>query len=125
MLMGRGAGRRDERDLIAGTLDMLILRALARGPLHGYSVALGDIGNMLENIDPAEAIKNYQKELEIDQKVTQLSPDLRFRRSLAIFHGDNKRDQPAIRKVRKLQLSSRFVKHQMVGQFDIFEMRPE
>ena len=55
--------------------------------LHGYSVALGDIGNMLENIDPAEAIKNYQKELEIDQKVTQLSPDLRFRRSLAIDYG--------------------------------------
>ena len=37
--MGSGAGRRDERDLIAGTLALLILRALARGPLHGYSVA--------------------------------------------------------------------------------------
>jgi non-specific serine/threonine protein kinase/serine/threonine-protein kinase len=55
--------------------------------LHGYSVALGDIGNMLENIDPAEALRNYQKELEIDQKVTQLSPDLRFRRSVAIDYG--------------------------------------
>ena len=26
-------------DLIQGTLDMLILKALARGPLHGYAVA--------------------------------------------------------------------------------------
>jgi tetratricopeptide (TPR) repeat protein/tRNA A-37 threonylcarbamoyl transferase component Bud32 len=55
--------------------------------LHGYSVAVGDIGNMLENIDPAEALRNYQKEMEIDQKMTQLSPDLRFRRSLAIDYG--------------------------------------
>ena len=37
--MGSGAGRRDERDLIAGTLDMLILHALCRGPLHGYAIA--------------------------------------------------------------------------------------
>jgi transcriptional regulator len=26
-------------DLLQGTLDLLILRALARGPMHGYSVA--------------------------------------------------------------------------------------
>jgi transcriptional regulator len=26
-------------DLLPGTLDMLILRALARGPLHGYGIA--------------------------------------------------------------------------------------
>ena len=30
---------RDDRDLIAGTLDMLILRALVAGPQHGYSIA--------------------------------------------------------------------------------------
>jgi transcriptional regulator len=29
----------DEGELIQGTLEMLILKALARGPLHGYSVA--------------------------------------------------------------------------------------
>jgi transcriptional regulator len=27
-------------DLLPGTLDMLILRTLARGPLHGYGIAL-------------------------------------------------------------------------------------
>ena len=29
----------DTGDLIQGTLEMLILKALARGPLHGYAVA--------------------------------------------------------------------------------------
>jgi PadR family transcriptional regulator, regulatory protein PadR len=29
----------DSGDLIQGTLDMLVLKALARGPLHGYAVA--------------------------------------------------------------------------------------
>jgi transcriptional regulator len=33
------ATRRDARDLIAGTLDMLILHALSRGPAHGYAIA--------------------------------------------------------------------------------------
>jgi PadR family transcriptional regulator PadR len=28
------------RDLIQGTLDMLILKTLARGPLHGYAIAV-------------------------------------------------------------------------------------
>jgi len=33
-------GKRDEPgDLIQGTLEMLVLKALARGPLHGYGVA--------------------------------------------------------------------------------------
>jgi ABC-type lipoprotein release transport system permease subunit len=31
--------REESGDLIQGTLDMLILKALARGPLHGYAVA--------------------------------------------------------------------------------------
>ena len=29
----------DSGDLIQGTLEMLVLKALARGPLHGYAVA--------------------------------------------------------------------------------------
>jgi PadR family transcriptional regulator, regulatory protein PadR len=31
--------REESGDLIQGTLEMLILKALARGPLHGYAVA--------------------------------------------------------------------------------------
>jgi PadR family transcriptional regulator PadR len=37
--MGRLTPRRDDRELIAGTLDMLILHALCRGPAHGYAIA--------------------------------------------------------------------------------------
>ena len=37
--MGDILPRRDDRDLIAGTLDMLILQALRRGPAHGYAIA--------------------------------------------------------------------------------------
>src|ERR1700689_5454040 len=31
--------REEPGDLIQGTLEMLVLKALARGPLHGYAVA--------------------------------------------------------------------------------------
>src|SRR5580698_7888736 len=33
-------GKSGSRDLIQGTLDMLILRTLLRGALHGYAIAL-------------------------------------------------------------------------------------
>ena len=34
-----GSKKENEGDLLQGTLDMLILKALARGPMHGYGVA--------------------------------------------------------------------------------------
>ena len=36
--MGSGK-RRPEGELVQGALDMLILKALARGPAHGYAIA--------------------------------------------------------------------------------------
>ena len=33
-----GTPRRDDRELLAGTLDMLVLKTLSRGPMHGYSI---------------------------------------------------------------------------------------
>jgi len=33
------AKQRSDGELVQGTLDMLILRTLARGPLHGYGIA--------------------------------------------------------------------------------------
>jgi PadR family transcriptional regulator PadR len=36
------------RDLIHGTLDMLVLRTLARGELHGYGIALAIEGRSAE-----------------------------------------------------------------------------
>jgi PadR family transcriptional regulator PadR len=34
-----GQQREDEGELIQGTLEMVVLKALLRGPLHGYGVA--------------------------------------------------------------------------------------
>jgi PadR family transcriptional regulator, regulatory protein PadR len=33
-------GKKSSRDLIQGTLDMLILKTLGRGAMHGYAIAL-------------------------------------------------------------------------------------
>ena len=41
----------------------------------------------------------------------------------SIFHYDYKRNQTAIREIRKFQPSSRLVKDSMVGQADVFKMR--
>ena len=56
--------------------------------LHGYSMDLSDIGNMLEAVDPAEALKRYQEGLEINKRLTQLSTDVRFKRSVAVAYGN-------------------------------------
>lgn len=55
--------------------------------LHGYAMGLGDVGTILEGFDAREALKNYQKELEIDLQVTKRSNDVRYWRSLAIDYG--------------------------------------
>ncbi len=56
--------------------------------LHGYSMDLNDVSNILEVTDPREALKSYQKGLEIDVKLTHLSTDVRFQRSVAIAYGN-------------------------------------
>lgn len=56
--------------------------------LHGYSMDLSDIGNMLEAVDPAEALKDYKEGLEINNRLTQLSTDVRFKRSVAVAYGN-------------------------------------
>ena len=55
--------------------------------LHNYAMGVGDIGNMLEAFDARDALKYYQRELEIDLQVTQHSNDPRYWRSLAIDYG--------------------------------------
>jgi serine/threonine protein kinase len=55
--------------------------------LHGYSMELSNVGNKLEASDPQEALNNYKKALEIDRRLTQLSTDIRYKRSVAIGYG--------------------------------------
>jgi len=55
--------------------------------LHGFSIDLSHIGGILEGSDPQGALENYRKALEINQKLAQLSPELRYKRSVAIAYG--------------------------------------
>ena len=55
--------------------------------LHAYSLDLSNIGTKLEATNPQEALNYYQKSLEIDRKLTQLSKDVRYQRSIAIAYG--------------------------------------
>ena len=55
--------------------------------LHAYSTDLNDIAGMFEGFDPRQALNDYQKALEINQRLTQLTPDVRYRRSVAISYG--------------------------------------
>jgi len=55
--------------------------------LHGYSTDLSNVGSMLEPSDPQEALKDYEKGLEIDKRLTQLTTDVRFQRSVAMAYG--------------------------------------
>ena len=57
------------------------------GTLHGYATDLNGVGNKLEALDPQGALNNYQKALEIALRLTQLSKDNRYRRSVAIGYG--------------------------------------
>jgi eukaryotic-like serine/threonine-protein kinase len=55
--------------------------------LHGYSIDLSHIGGMLEGSDPQGALEYYRNELAINQKLAKLSPELRYKRSIAIAYG--------------------------------------
>lgn len=55
--------------------------------LYGYATDLSDIAKWSEALDARESLRNYQKCVEIDLKLIQLSTDLRYQRSLAIDYG--------------------------------------
>ena len=74
------------RALVLGEI-LLKLQPEDVNTLYGYSIDLSDIGTKLEASDPREALKNYEKQLEIDRKLTQLSTNIRYRRGVAIAYG--------------------------------------
>jgi len=55
--------------------------------LHGYAMDLSDIAGVLEVSDPRAALSNYEKALEINRKLTHLSTELRYQRSIAVAYG--------------------------------------
>ena len=70
-------------------IDELLLRLQPDSliELHGYATDLSEVGGMIEASDPAEALKDYQKGLEIDRRLTGLSTDVRYLRSVAMAYG--------------------------------------
>ena len=77
----------DYRRALAADEVALKLRPDDVRTLHGYAMDLSDIGNVLEATDPRAALTNYEKALEINLKLTKLSPELRYQRSVAIAYG--------------------------------------
>jgi len=56
--------------------------------LHGYSVNFESVANLVEYTDPKEALRSYQKGLEINRRLAELAPGSRYRRSVAISYGE-------------------------------------
>jgi serine/threonine protein kinase len=55
--------------------------------LHGYALDLSGFGFILQGTDPQVGLANYQKALEIDRKVSLISPEPRYQRSVAVDYG--------------------------------------
>ncbi len=58
---------KDKADLLQGTLDMLILKALSLGPLHGYGI-IQRIGQMTGELITVEQGSLYPAVYRIEQK---------------------------------------------------------
>jgi eukaryotic-like serine/threonine-protein kinase len=55
--------------------------------LRGYALDLAGFGFILEGSDPLAGLASFEKALEIDRKVSQVSPEPRHQRSVAIDYG--------------------------------------
>ena len=77
----------DYRRALDGDEALLKIQPNDSHTLHGYAVDLSNLGSMLEASDPQAALTNYLKVLEIDLKLTQISPEIRYRRGVAMAYG--------------------------------------
>jgi serine/threonine protein kinase len=55
--------------------------------LRAYALDLGGVGFFLEGSDPLAGLANFEKALDIDRKVSQISPEPRYQRGVAIDYG--------------------------------------
>ena len=55
--------------------------------LYGYSLDLSGLGFVLTESDPQAGLANYEKALEIDRKLSQMSPEPRYQRRVAVDYG--------------------------------------
>lgn len=77
----------DYRRALATDESLLKLKPDDVTALHGYAADLSGFGFVLEGSDPLAGLANYEKALEIDQKMSQISPEPRYQRRVAIDYG--------------------------------------
>jgi serine/threonine protein kinase len=77
----------DYRRTLAADEILLKLKPDDVTALYGYTVDLGNFGVVLEGSDPQAALATFEKALEIDRKVSQISPEPRYQRAVAIDYG--------------------------------------
>src|SRR5450432_367370 len=77
----------DYRRALAADEILLKLKPDDVTALYGYTVDLGNFGVVLEGSDPQAALATFEKALEIDRKVSQISPEPRYQRAVAIDYG--------------------------------------
>jgi serine/threonine protein kinase len=56
--------------------------------LDGYAIDLSHVGGHLEGSDPRKAIEYYEKELEIELRLTQRSNNIKYSETLAVAYRD-------------------------------------
>jgi tetratricopeptide (TPR) repeat protein len=77
----------DYRRALAADEILLKLKPDDVTALHGYALDLGGFGFVLEGSDPLAGLASFEKALEIDRKVSQISPEPRYQRSVALDYG--------------------------------------
>ncbi len=77
----------DYRRALAADESLLKLKPDDVTALHGYAADLSGFGFVLEGSDPLAGLANYEKALEIDRKVSRISPEPRYQRRVAIDYG--------------------------------------
>jgi eukaryotic-like serine/threonine-protein kinase len=77
----------DYRRALAADEVLLKLKPDDVTAMDAYAVDLGAFGFVLEGSDPQAGLANYEKALDIDRKVAQISPEPRYQRRVAIAYG--------------------------------------
>ena len=77
----------DYRRALSMDETLMKLRPNDVSTLHGYATDLSNVGTKLEGPDPLGALNYYKMSLEINRRLTQLSPDIRYQRGVAIAYG--------------------------------------
>ena len=100
---GGGAKAKDDyRNALAVDEAILRIKPDDLHALDGYATDLSNVGSSLEDTDPKTALAYFGKELEIEQKLHQRSPDIRYARGVALTYGHmanvygNMGDYPAL-----------------------------